>query len=113
MIIAFVDNPIQTLFVYILLLIFSAVVPLTMSFVTGLKHYYYKEDDEDSKHYGIVFSFMGLSIGYYLVCLISLFTIGGFNNFQDLRNLVWLAFGTILTALAGHFFKKMQEKKKE
>lgn len=112
MIIAFIDNPIQTIFVYILLLVFTAVLPLTLFFITGLKHHYYGNHDEidDDKDGAIVFGFMGLSICYYFVCLILLFTIGGFNNFNDLQNLLWLLLGTLVTALGRHIFIKLQKK---
>ena len=110
MIIAFIDNPIHTIFVYILLLIFTAVLPLILFLVVGLKYYY---SNEDNKEATTVLSFTGLSIGYYLVCLILLFTIGGFNNFKDLRNLLWLLLGTILTAVARQVYVTMQAKRKK
>ena len=107
---AFIGSPIQTIFVYLVLVIFTAFLPLMMSIIVGLKHQYTSQDEDDNKIAGVVFSLMGLSIGYYLICLVLLFTIGGFNNFQDLQNLFWLALGTIVTAVAGHILKKMLAK---
>lgn len=110
MIIAFIDNPIHTIFVYILLLIFIAVLPLIVFLVVGLKYYYSSEDNKEAT---IVLNFMGLSIGYYLVCLILLFTIGGFNNFKDLQNLLWILLGTILTAVARQIYVIVQARRKK
>lgn len=116
MIIAFIDNPLQTIFVYIVLLIFITLFPLILFVASGLKYYFQHfckgKDENKGKAIGFLFGFIALSLSYYLNCLILLFTIGGFNNFKDLRNLFWLILGTVLTALGGHIFKKMQEREK-
>lgn len=109
MIIAFIDNPIHTIFVYILLTIFAAVLPLMIFLGAGLRYYY---SNRDNKGAATVFSFMGLSIGYYLSCLILLFTIGGFNNFKDLRNLFWIVLGTALTAAARQIYVIIQARRR-
>ena len=115
MIMAFISNPIQTIFVYLVLLIFAAFIPLMLFIVIGLKDHYSSKNKDEDENAGIVFGLMGLSIGYYLICLIFLFAIGGFNNFHDLQNLFWFVFGTTLTVVEGHILKKMQtrEKKKD
>ena len=119
MIIAFVDNPLHAIFVYILLLIFIAFVPLMLFIVAAvILHFRLKDPDDEDKTFAMTFGMMGITFtgGYYLACLVFLFTIGGFNNFKDLRNLLWLVLGTILTAFAGHTLKIMKErsrKKKE
>ena len=51
-----------------------------MSIIVGLKHHYTSQDEDDNEIAGIVFGLMGLSIGYYLICLVLLFTIGGLNT---------------------------------
>ena len=116
MIIAFVDNPLQAVFVYILLLIFIAFVPLMFFGVAvGISYFRRKDSEDEDNNFAISFVMMGITItgSYYLVCLVSLFTIGGFNNFKDLQNLLWLILGTIFTIFAGHILQIVKEKKKD
>ena len=117
MIMAFISNPIQTIFVYLVLLIFAAFIPLMLFIVTGLKDHYTsknKDEDEDASwhsvwSYGTV-NWLLLNLSHLL------FAIGGFNNFHDLQNLFSLVFGTTLTTLTvvgGRILKKMRTREKK
>ena len=122
MIIAFVDNPYQAIFVYAILLIFVlAFVLIIFLLMLGMAalctrflkfHVRFSKNNsnDDKKFVVLILAFMGISIPgcYYLVCLVLLFTIGGFNNFRDLQNLLWLVLGALIAAVAGHIFKKAE-----
>ena len=109
MLLAFIDNPMQALFVYILQVI--AVAFFLLLFVSLSSIRYILKSKERSK-YSILYVafFSSFYLVYLFICIILLLTLGGFNNFEELRTLFWPITGVIILAVVGYYFKKVREK---
>ena len=109
MFLAFIDNPMQALFVYVLQVIAVAFILLLIVTLSSLR--YILKSKERSKYNISYVAFSGsFYLVYLVICIIFLLTLGGFNNFEELRTLFWPITGAIILAVGGYYFKKVRKK---
>lgn len=109
MLIAFIDNPVQATFVYVLLVILIVIVFVVLFGFSG-KLVYIRDKVKKHNLYCILgTNFATISLVYFLICAILILNFGGFNNFTELRSLLWPVAGAVIIAAGAYFAKRLNK----
>ena len=109
MFLSFIDNPMQTVFIYALLVIAAAFILLLLFSFTSAR--YILNAEKRSQYYrSYAISCSSLYLIYFFVCVLLLLNLGGYNSFAELRTLFWPITGGILVAVGLYYFKEVRKK---
>ena len=107
MVIGFIQNPIQSSFIYALF--FALIILLSILQISYLLIAAIFKDVRNKKMLFFTILLGALAFPYLLIMLISLFTLGGFDDFSDLKNIILPLLTSSLVSLVGigiYYIKK-------
>ena len=108
MFLSLIDNPMQTVFVYALLVIAAAFIFLLILAAFSTPFVFNAEERSQCfRSYAI--SCSSVFLVYLLACVILLLNLGGFSNFAELRTLFWPITGGILVAVGAYYLKALRK----
>ena len=113
MLIAFIDNPIQTVFIYVLLVMCIVIVFVYFYSVYYIFAAFLFRDRSQQTTISCCTSFLpilllnynGSLFMYLIITVILLLNIGGFDNFGELKKLSWPIATAAVLAIGGYFLK--------
>ena len=110
MIIAFIEKPIQSIFTYAAMFLFVFLLNI-LQIMWLLKVQIFKDNRRIKRIIAFVFTvfFAALALPYLFMVLIVLFTLGNFDDFGDLKNIILPLFSSLIISLMGvgvYYIKK-------
>ena len=110
MIIAFIEKPIQSVFIYAAIFLFVFLLKI-FQIMWLLKVQIFKDNRRKKRILAFLFTvfFATLALPYLFVVLIALFTLGNFDDFGDLKNIILPLFSSLIISLMGvgvYYIKK-------